>query len=53
MSTEEGYFAWEHRQLTLQAAMSAALLAPIFIVASWEFWALAHGRRRWTAAAGT
>jgi hypothetical protein len=52
VSTEEGYFAWEHRQLTLQAALSAALLAAIIIVASWKLRAVGRGRRRPRAAPG-
>jgi hypothetical protein len=44
--TEEGYFAVEHAQPTLQAAMSAALLAAVVVVASWEVWAVARARRR-------
>jgi hypothetical protein len=52
VSTEEGYFAWEHAWLTLQAALSAALLAAIIIVASWVLRAVALGRRRPSAAPG-
>jgi hypothetical protein len=47
---EEGYFAVEHAGLTLQAAVSAALLAAV-VVASWQVWALARARRRAARAA--
>ncbi len=49
-NTEEIYFAWEQRELTLQAAITAAVLGAIIIVASWEIWALARTRRKMTSA---
>jgi hypothetical protein len=51
--TEEGYFAWEHAQLTAEAAVSAALFASMLIVACWELRTLARARRRPSAAPST